>query len=534
LSARGARFAAHELGFSDGEPTAVTKAFSAAATARAVLLITGSSYASLVLGLAASALIARALGPKEFGSYAYVIWISGILMLVANNGLTSTGIRFISESLGKGNRQDAGALQGWLLRCQHLTVMLTALLFVLTAQLTIPRDWGMPTAVFVVAVLLNLATKAYATFEISAAKGHGQFVVDGVSTIVSSGSTLMLALILYLFGAPVVAYIAMLAVSNIVYLAVVWRMTRTRGITAASNPLDAALRARVKAHLIWTIVLTLTAAFGSKASETYLLSKYVGVAEVGFFAIATALAKGGVDMLAVGLNSVLMPLMAHGFGQGGKARVHVILAESVRLFTAGGILLAGVGFMWADVVVSLVYGHQYHEAANVLRVMIVVAGLTLSQSAFGALLTTTDNQKIRAGFAITSVAVSAAAAFLLVPKYGLYGAVLSYAVSSLVIFLAVGIGIVRLLHAKLPWRELSRLLMAGGFAALVCSPLLWFGEGLLLQFLAGLLFALTYPIATLLFRAWSQVDFERLEPLMRRCPKSFGHALDRLVRWNGR
>jgi O-antigen/teichoic acid export membrane protein len=512
----------------------VTKAFSPAATAKAVLLITGSSYASLVLGLVASALIARALGPQEFGSYSYVIWISGILMTVANNGLTSTGIRFISESLGKGSRQDAGAVQGWLLRCQHLTLLFTALGFVLSAQLTIPLGWSMPTAVFIVAVLLNLTTKAYATFEISAAKGHGEFVVDSMSSVVSSGTTLTLALIFYVVGAPVVAYIALLAFSNIAYLAIAWRMTRTRGITATSNPLEAALRARVKAHLIWTIVLTLAAAFGNKASETYLLSKFVGVAEVGFFVIAAALAKGGVDMLAVGLNTVLMPMMAHGFGQGGTARVHAILAESVRLFTAGGILLAGVGFMWADVIVSVVYGHQYHEAASVLRVMIVVAGLTLSQSAFGALLSTTDNQKIRAGFAITSVAVSAAAAFLLVPTYGLYGAVLSYAASSFIIFLAVCGSIIRLLRVKLPWRELSRLVMAGGFAALVCSPILWFGGGLLQQFVAGFLFALTYLTTTVLFRAWSQVDFERLEPLMRRCPKSFGRVLDRLARWNAR
>ena len=79
----------------------------------------------------------------------------------------------------------------------------------------------------------------------------------------------------------------------------------------------------------------------------------VGPAEVGFFAIGAALTRGGVELLASGVNSVLMPLMAHGYGQGGTTRVHAILSDSLRLYGFAGLLLAGVGFMWADVAVWL-------------------------------------------------------------------------------------------------------------------------------------------------------------------------------------
>ncbi|MEQ1808063.1 MAG: oligosaccharide flippase family protein, partial [Burkholderiaceae bacterium] len=449
----------------------MSQAFGRAAAARAVLLVTGSSYASLLFGLITSAAIARAVGPQDFGHYSYVMWLSGILAVVANNGLTSTGLRFISENLGKGDPLAASNVHGWLLRRQYVTLAIAALGFLLTAHLTLPIDWKLPVGVFVVVVLVSVIAKARAVFEVSAAKGHGQFSVDAVASTLMSALSLVLALGLFFMDAPALAYLALFALANIVYYVIARHMTKSRGIAPTFNALDNESRRRISVHLVWTIVLTLAATFGNKASETYLLSKYVGAAEVGFFAIATAFTRGGVEMLAVGLNAVLMPLMAHGFGQGGTARVHAIFSNSVRLFTFGGLLLAGVGFMWADVVVSLMYGHQYRDATNVLRVLIVVAGVTLSQSAFGALLSTTDNQRARAGVAIASVLVSATTAFILVPKLGLQGAVISSAVSSLLIYLAVCVGIVNVMSVKLPWRELSRLALAAALASALAGTL---------------------------------------------------------------
>ncbi len=260
-------------------------------------------------------------------------------------------------------------------------------------------------------------------------------------------------------------------------------MLKARRIAPTRDELEPELTARIQNHLLWTILLTLAAAFGNKASETYLLGHFVGPAEVGFFAIAAALTRGGVELLAAGLNTVLMPLMAHGFGQGGTARVHAILATSVRLFGFGGFLLAGVGFLWADVAVSLMYGEKFRDAVPVFRVMIVVAGLTLSQSAFGALLSTTDNQRIRAGVVLASVIISAVAAFVLVPRYGLQGAVISHAVSSAIIFLVVSIGIVKVFAVQLPWRQLGGQLMAASVAAAMAGLLLLVGHALAYQFI---------------------------------------------------
>jgi O-antigen/teichoic acid export membrane protein len=308
-------------------------------------------------------------------------------------------------------------------------------------------------------------------------------------------------------------------------------MLRTRRIKPSGRGLEETLAPRLKNHLLWTVLLTIAAAFGNKASETYLLSTFVGPAEVGFFAIAASLTRGGVELLSAGLNTVLMPLMGHGFGAGGTARVNAILSDAVRYFSFAGLLLAGVGFMWADVAIALMYGAQYQAATPVFRVMAVVAGITLSQGAFGALLSTTDNQRIRAYVAVLSVGLSIIAAVLLVPRFGLDGAVVAHAVSSAVIFLLIGVGIVKVFSVSLPWRELARLCLAAVIASAVAAGCFWIDAGLVMQFVGGLLYALVFIASTFAFKAWKEEDVAQLMPLADRFPKLLGRVLPALSNW---
>ena len=505
--------------------------FSRLATAKAALLMTGSTYVSFFFGLIVSAVIARAVGPSDFGRYAYIVWISGLLAQIGNNGLNTTGIRFISESLGRNSERSARAVHGWLRRLQYLCLIGTTVGFLVTLPLTVPASWNTNVVVFAAVVLASMIAKTFYLFDISVAKGYGQYSVEAFSTMAVSGANMLCVLVLFLGRAPLAAYLGLFAVTSAAYAIIAWRMLRIRRIRPSGRELDETLAPRLKNHLLWTVLLTVAGAFGNKSSETYLLSTYVGPAEVGFFSIAASLTRGGVELLSAGLNSVLMPLMGHGFGAGGTERVNAILADAVRFFSFAGLLLAGVGFLWADVAVSLMYGAQYQPATQVFRVMAVVAGITLSQGAFGALLSTTDNQRIRAYVAVLSVGLSVIAAVLLIPRFGLTGAVAAHAASSAVIFVLIGVGIVKVFKVSLPWRELLRLCLAAAVAAAVAAGCWWVDAGLVMQFVAGLLYAVVYIGATFVFRAWKPEDVEQLMPLVERFPKLLGRALPSLLGW---
>lgn len=509
----------------------MSQQFSGAAAIRAAVMIMGSTYVTYAVGLLVSIVIARHLGPDDFGRYAYVVWMAGILLAIANNGLTSTSIRFVSESLGRKSPDAARRVHGWLLRRQVACMVLVALGFIVAARWLAPDGWEGPLAWFVLVALAAGLSKAVYIFDASIAKGYGRFDVEARATVAMSFLNLVLVLVLVALRAPLIAYLCAFVLVSAGHMAISRTMLRKGGMHARMDPPDPALEAQVRRHLLWTVVLVLAYTFSHMSIETYLLNATVGTAEVGFFAIAAALSRGGVDLLASGLVTVMMPVMAHGFGEGGTARVNEIMANCLRYCLFMGLLLIGVGVLVARPGVLLMYGEQYEAVVFALRVMVVVGGLTLGEAAFNSLLSTTDNQRMRVVFAVLSLVITAGFAFALVPRWGLAGAIASHAASRLLVFALVAALISQRLALRIPWREFLRLggcaLLAG---ALACALVLAM-PGMWTELVAGVVFALLFLAATVVFDAWRASDVAHLLEFLERYPAVHGRVSGPLRRW---
>jgi O-antigen/teichoic acid export membrane protein len=506
--------------------------FGKGAAIRAALQMTAATYVVYAAGLLVSALIARSVGPADFGRYSYLVWLAGVLIMIGNNGLTTSAIRFVSESLGRDSIGTARDMHGWLKRRQLASLTLVVVLYLAAMPFLKPAGWAQDELwLFAAIVLVSTIAKAMYLFSISVAKGYGRFDVEAVTSIVVSVLNAAAVVVLIMLHAPLMAYLVLFALTCIAYAGSAVVMLRIADIAPTHGAIEPVLQSRLKQHLLWTVVLTIAVVFSNKSVETWLLNEMVGPAEVGYFAIAAALTRGGVDLLSSGLTTVLMPSMAHAFGAGGQERVNSILSRSVRYFLFLGLLLAGVGALWADVAVDLMYGPRYEPVINVLRIMMVVGGLTLSDGAFGALLSTTDNQRLRAGFSFISIVFGALAAVLLIPRYGLMGAIMAYAISHLLVFAITLAGIVRIMSLHLPWRELGRLLFAALIATLVALAMMTVLPSLWTSFAAGVVYAIVYVGGTVLLHAWKGNDAEQLLTLMQRMPRLFDRLQRRVERW---
>lgn len=519
-------------GLGESEAGSVRKAmFGRTAVLRGALLMTGSTYITYVLGLVVSVLIARSLGPGDFGRYSYLVWLSGLLVLLANNGLTTSGIRFVSEGLGRDAPQDARRVHGWLRRGQFGRLFLVLAVFAAAMPWLRPVGWDEHLGFFAILILTSVVSKALYLFDVSIAKGYGKFVIEAVSTVsVTSVSTIAVA-VLVLLGAPLEAFLALFAVASVAYAVVAALMLRGAGVRTERGPLGPALKSRVLQHLTWSLVMVSVGAFSNKSIETLLLNALIGSAEVGFFTIAAGLTRGMVEILSSGLSTVLMPSMAHAHGAGGTQRVGAILSDSVRYFQFLGLLLAGVGVLWSGPVVELMYGSRYEPVVAVFRVMVLVGGFTLADGAFGALLTITDHQRLRAAFSVFSVVISAITAFSLVPSFGLNGAIASHALSRLIVYSALVLGTVRTLSMPLPWRQLGKLHLAAAIAAALVAPCVLLLPGLIVRLLAGGAYAILFIAATIVLHTWQERDVAQLQALAARYPRVDRWIRPALGRW---
>jgi O-antigen/teichoic acid export membrane protein len=326
-------------------------------------------------------------------------------------------------------------------------------------------------------------------------------------------------------------YLLVFAVSSVAYWLYTTRMLRTMQMKPHNGVVGPELMNSLQAHLVWTMVLTLVGAFSNKSIEIYLLNLLTGPAEVGYFTIAVALTRGGVELLSSGLTTVLMPLLAHAYGAGGNARVAMLLPRTVRYFHFMGLFIAGVGTFLAKPVVIFMYGSQYEPVINILQILMLTSGLTLSSGAFGALLSITDHQRARAGFAGFTLIVNIVAAVALIPKLGLAGAVMAQAISRFLSFFAMVIAAKSIMPLRLEIKLLWNLTLSAIIASLFAGSVYFQLPGMFADIIATMVFAIVYFGLSVYLRTWKLEDVQLLISIMGRLPGKFQFLITPLTRW---
>jgi O-antigen/teichoic acid export membrane protein len=447
-----------------------------------------------------------------------------------NNGLTTSSIRFISEYIGRSDQKAASALHHWFWVRQWWCVAFVGAIFLLVAPLVQPVGWQAGVVVMAMIVILASVPKTWYLFGVSAAKGYGRFGIEATSLTTMSLASMAGVIVLMLLDAHLYAYIALFIVSSLAHPALLHRLPQTPRRDPAHRRLSSEIEQRIKPHLYWTALLLACTVFYGSSMSMLFLNHHASAETIAFFSVALALTRGGVELLSSGLNSVLMPLMAHGFGEGGHQRTSEISAVAMRMFHFCGLLLTGVGLFWGGPLVLTMYGPKYDEAAFAFRVLVIAGGLTLPLNVLGTLLSTTDKQRTRFVNAAGSLAISALTAWLFIPGYGLHGALLSYAITSFAAYGGLIVATVREGSLVLPMGSLLRLTAAGCAAATLAGCLLLLSSSLWLQFAAGCLFALLYPLFSVFLRAWRASELSLIAQQAHRLGR-FGALVQGIERW---
>jgi len=500
-------------------------------TAAAALLVTASTYVTFGFGLLINAITAHQIGPEDFGRYSFYVALVGALSSLGNHGLSVSGIRFVSENLGRNDKSMAQRIHGWLERRQQISILLVIAGFLLCLPWLMPHGWAQTSMLFAILVIPSLVGKAMYLFNISIGKGYRQFRIEAYTNVLVSLFTMVCVCSLYFIGGTLVSYLCLFIVSSLAYWIITAIMLRRSDIVPARGEIDGQTLARVRTHLAWTILLVVTGLVGNRSVETYLLNDAAGPAQVGFFSIALAFSRGGVELLSSGLSSVLMPSMAHAFGSAGNASVGVLLRRSTRYFHFMGLLLAGAGFCLSEPAIMLMYGTRFADAIPVLRALLVISGLTLCEGTFGAVLSITDNQRWRASFAAFSMLVNIVAAIALVPRYGLDGAVMTIAIARISVLIASAFAVKRIMSFKLPSRQVFLMTLCAAIAAIPATALIYFLPPIWGGLVAAPVFVLVLVGGTATLRLWESTDVRLLLSLIDRLPSSMRLIRPIIAQW---
>lgn len=483
---------------------------------RSVGIVTVSTYIEYALGLLMSVWIARALGPGDFGRYAFTVWLCGWLIVCSNHALTTSSTKFIAEADGMGDPRLASSLAARFSRIQTASSAGVIGLFLIIGWLFRPSEWDTSLLPIMALVVVAVVAKANYAMLVAIGKGQERFEPEAVATVVGGMVGMAFVLAAMLLHADLLSFVALFAVACLI-LNLVNRLAYRRYCRAfAYGPIPPALNTRVNRHLRLTAVLVLMGSFRVGTIEIFLLNTFSGSVAVGYFAIAGTLTRGAVQLFSVGLTSTLLPYMAKSYGENGTARAARFLAEATRFYWAVGIAIAGLGLVTTPEIVRLMYGTRYLDAIPAIEATLVLGGLLLIGNGIAAFQTVVDRQDDRVRIATVSLAANALSGAALIPVFGLPGAVVTYAGTRIVEMVLAVHYLRKATRGGLPVAAMTRLFAVGTVATVAA----WATTAAIpsrIGFLGGcVVFVALYLPGSVIVRYWTGDDVQLMAGIGRR------------------
>lgn len=482
-----------------------------------------STVGGLVMGLITSIVLARALGAPVLGQYNYWLWLIGLLALIASPGLPQAMTKFGAEYLGREERETASAIFARLLRIE---LVLGALIgaIVLFYSLLIPSS---DTAALVL-VAFSVLLVVVELFFLAAAKGALDFRVFSQASLIGG----------FLYGAAAIAIVsfgygiyplllAYIGRRILTILLIGWKLPdhyTVQGAEALTIPPE--LRHRIIRYSRDVVLIFATSTIPYERFGVFFLKLFATDVDIAYYSQSFDLAVKSMAIPAI-FTATLLPTFASLQGQNDRERTDRVYLSSNRIAAAIAMPI-GLGGAAVASSVALLYGPEFLDMAPILAIFFVgsIGGAiaTVSVSMLYSLEEQSYIVRLNAVMALFNVVAS----LLLVPSFGATGAALATCVSHTVSSVLCIAHAARRLQVALPFRVLSRVLLASLSAAVAAWLIsMWLG-GLVVAVAAGLLI---YPVMLRAFAALDVSDQQLLGRLTHHLPQSLAPAYQGLVQF---
>jgi O-antigen/teichoic acid export membrane protein len=203
-------------------------------------------------------------------------------------------------------------------------------------------------------------------------------------------------------------------------------------------------------------------------TDRFVLEKYVSLAALGIYGLADSFA-GIVRTFSIGIKAAWVPFQMRLSAEREDAKEMMARSAdhlAVALFSVG----LGLGSLGPDVIV-LIGKPAYFPVAKYMVPLIIPYIFNGLQPVFAAGFAVARKTKYAWGIAFAHLAISLAAAFILVPRFGLYGAIAATTLGYGSRFLVGVIVSQRTYHVNFHWGKLA-IVVAGVLAGYFAGTLL--------------------------------------------------------------
>lgn len=405
-----------------------------------------STSVRLLTSLVLFVVLAHVWGPDSFGVFMYPYTVAAVLVKIVDYGFALQLARDVGRSPGRVQEIVGRALGAKIV----LVVPTLVTAAVVGVRMGASRSYGWLLAL----LLLDALATSFALFVTVPLRALGRF--DREASIATTANLALFAAsvgAVLAGGGPVVVAIAFLG-TRIGFLAL---SLRGYALTAGGLPRPSFERRAVLDTLkvgfpfgVYVVVGTL-----NLQTDTLVVQHYLGAAAVGLYQAGMRLLFGGL-LVADALHNVYITSLARAAHE--QRELDRLATRMTRHLLAIGVigfacLLAGN--QW---IVALLFAEKFAPLADLVPLFGLLVLVRYAGISYGTVLTLADQQTLRVVAATAVLALSLALNILLIPRFGLRGALTASILSHVTLYSV---------YAAAAWRDYRSLLMDRRSAALL-------------------------------------------------------------------
>lgn len=393
-----------------------------------------SNLLGFAMGMVASIVMARTLGPNDLGIFHQAQWFAGTLSFCLSLGFMTTVTKFTAQYRAEGRHADISSAVRFVYRVE-LAIGLLATVGLLLFALPIADHYFSPneSPLFILAFLAITPGLQTAVLS-SAMEGAQIFRYQSVHAMTLTPLSLIAKIVLLVQGYGLVGLFwcnLAFALFNLGFYH--WAVKR-EGLLEMSNSNATHPPKPWKGELLSYTRSIIGIQFVDllvwSRSENYFLGRFCQAAEIAYYNLAQNLLLRFTGILPNLMWKMLLPLTADHHGREDRAKLGRTYQLAMRYAACLSFPIITTCFFASFELIVIFYGHLYAEAKTCFQILSLGALLTSLAQPGSAALYATDRQNFILRYGLVLAVFNIALNFWIIPKYGATGAAASYAITT--------------------------------------------------------------------------------------------------------
>lgn len=388
--------------------------------------------ASTLLAMAVAIILARALGPHEFGTYSYVFALISLMSIPAQFGLPNLVVR----ETAKAQANEQWSLMRGLWRWSNavaggISIGLVAIMGILAWNLT-ERFTNLQLATFVWGLAL-VPLMVLGNLRGAALQGLRHVVAGQLPEFVLRPGFLILSVAVAVTVWPTVkltsANVMMLhaGAAAIAFGIGAWMLYRVRPLPLRAHP-KPEYQPKQWLHAAVPMALMAGMLIVSQQTSILILGLFRMADEVGIYRAASQSSMFVLFGLQA-IDLVVGPHFARLHKAGDFVRLQQVATLSARVSVIVAMPVSLIFILWGGDVLNIVFGEEFVRGHTALSILTIGQLLNTATGSVGWLLNMTGYERATARGILIAACVNVALSFLFIPYLGINGAALATALT---------------------------------------------------------------------------------------------------------